>query len=168
MSEIIWRRRISCLNNGDFISIQAYSGYRSSIVDPKAEEYLLPIDETDEEIGMSILRSLPQSRFLSLEEMTFLSINCQKDYESWIEKLKNIYGYKTKKALFKNMMSCDVELNNGVLTFVPTHHDRLEGWGRSEGQFTEEDDVVIPENSTPAEVGAALRLAFSRCTTRGF
>jgi hypothetical protein len=59
------------------------------------------------------------------------------------------------------MKSCDIECSGGIITIGPTKHEKLEGWGRTKGDGIE--DVVIPPNSPPAEVGAALRLAFSRC-----
>jgi hypothetical protein len=72
------------------------------------------------------------------------------------------YGYKTKRALFKNMKSCSVEVDDGMMTIQPWHHEKLEGW--SGNGISKEDYVVIPANSTPGEIGEALRLAFSRCT----
>ncbi len=168
MSDVTWRKRVNCKNNGDFIFIQAYSGHGLYMADPKADEYLLTIDSTNEEIGQTVLNSLFQSRELSILDARALNLDCQKNYEAWVEKLKKIYGYKTKKALFKNMMSCGIELSNGMITISPTHHEKLEGWGDGDGRITAEDDVVISEKSTPAEIGAALRLAFSRCTTKGF
>ena len=74
------------------------------------------------------------------------------------------YGYKTKRALFKNMLSCGVTLQEGTIIIRPSYHDQLEGW--SGGRFTEKDYVRVPETASPAEVGAGLRLAFSRCTSK--
>ncbi|NDL44379.1 contact-dependent growth inhibition system immunity protein, partial [Photorhabdus laumondii] len=43
----------------------------------------------------------------------------------------------------------------------PSSHEKLEGW--SGDGISVADYVVIPADSSPEEVGAALRLAFSRC-----
>ena len=96
----IWRKKTEALINKDFISIKAYSGYRSATADPKAEEYFLNIEAPEKVLGETILRSLEQSRFLSLEEMQNLSINLKTNYEAWVERIKKLYGYKTKKAMF--------------------------------------------------------------------
>ena len=68
------------------------------------------------------------------------------------------YGYKTKRSMFKNMKSVSIQRKENQIIFGPSHHEKLEVWGRTKG------DIIIPANSSPAEVGAALRLAFSRCT----
>ncbi|WP_338052467.1 contact-dependent growth inhibition system immunity protein [Stutzerimonas marianensis] len=44
----------------------------------------------------------------------------------------------------------------------PSHHEKLEAW--SGKGLSESDYVIIPSGSSPSDVGAALRLAFSRCT----
>ena len=162
MSKPPWISRISAMHNGDFISIQADSGYSLALADPKATEYLLDPNVTDEILGKTILDSLKQSRFLSFEEEGYFMENVEKNYKEWVQKLMNLYGYKTKRALFKNMKNCGIESHNGIITIRPSHHEKLEAWD-GEG-FTEEDYVKIPADSPPAEIGAALRLAFSRCT----
>jgi len=59
------------------------------------------------------------------------------------------------------MKSCNIESLDGTIIVRPNFHDRLERWiGDGIG---EEQNVVIPANSSFAEVGAALRLAFSHC-----
>ena len=51
---------------------------------------------------------------------------------------------------------------NDLITISPNHHEKLEAW--SGNGFTKADNDVIPANSSPAEVGAAFRVVFSRCT----
>jgi len=82
-------------------------------------------------------------------------------YAEWTKDLMARYGYKTKRALFKNMKNCSIAKMSGVITIKPSHHEKLERWTSEKDEF---EDVVIPAESTPAEIGAALRLAFSRCT----
>jgi len=82
------------------------------------------------------------------------------NYPLWVNALMERYGYKNKRALFKNMKNVSIESKNGILTLIPTHHAKLEAW---EG-VVEEARVVIPATSSPEEIGAALRLALSRCT----
>lgn len=72
------------------------------------------------------------------------------------------YGYKTKRALFKDMKNCSIHCINDLIIISPTHHEKLESW--SGKGINESDNVVISVNESPAEIGAALRLALSRCT----
>lgn len=60
------------------------------------------------------------------------------------------------------MKNCSVELVKDTLIIQPSHHEKLEAW--SGKGITESDYVVVSVNSSPGEVGAALRLAISRCT----
>lgn len=162
MNKSTWRSRISAKNNADFISIKPYSSYSLAVADPEATEYFFDLNVSDEILGKAVLDSLRQSRFLSFEEEGYLMENAEKNYKDWVQKLMDQYGYKTKRALFKNMHNCGIESQNGIITIRPSHHEKLEAWD-GEG-FTEEDHVKIPADSPPAEIGAALRLAFSRCT----
>jgi hypothetical protein len=83
-------------------------------------------------------------------------------YAAWVKALMERYGYKTKRAMFKNMEHCGVTLSEGVIRIVPMRHVKPEAW---EGLGKDDAGrVELPAASSPAEIGAALRLAFSRCT----
>lgn len=69
-------------------------------------------------------------------------------------------GYRL--ALFKNMKSCSIVKSGDDLVIVPTHHDKLDSWSRSKDDGIE--DVVLPIGRSWAQIGAAFRLALSRCT----
>lgn len=162
MNKPIWKLSISAKNNGDFISLQAYSGYRLAVIDPEATEYLFAPDVSNEMLGKAVLAALKQSRFLPYEEAIALEEKFDQNYyTNWVQKLMIQYGYKTKRALFKNMKNCSIESHDDFITIRPSHHDKLEYW--SGDNFTEADYVKVPADSPPTEIGAALRLAFSRC-----
>jgi hypothetical protein len=154
----------NALENGEFMCIETESGYRRRALDPQGKQHLLPPDSSDDTIGNAILDALKHSRFLSLEEaQVFFDYDAvNRRYSEWVDSLMRHYGYRNKRALFKNMKCCSIEFKEGVIAFKPTHHDRLEGW--SGDGISETDHVSIPIDSAPAEIGAALRLAFSRCT----
>lgn len=160
-----WKPLASAKNNGDFISVEAYSGYLMALADPQATEFLLNPEASDEELGRVTLEALKQSRFLSLEEATELRVNASESYKNWVAKLMAQYGYKTKRALFKTMKNCDIVVHGEIIKIEPTFHEKLEAWD-GEG-FTEEDYVKVPVDASPEDIGAALRLAFSRCTGMG-
>ena len=151
-------------NNGEFICVETYSGYRSSTRDPQGKQHLLCPSVGDQELGAAVLDSLAHSRFVPPQEdiALFDSDLVSKRYLEWVNNLMTIYGYKTKRALFKNMKNCNITCRDGLITMGPSHHEQLEAW--SGDGISKEDYVVIPSDSPPADVGAALRLAFSRCT----
>lgn len=120
---------------------------------------------SNEEVGEAILKGLFASRIINPNrEPDFFDVmgRVVPQYNLWVSEIMSRFGYKTKRAMFKNMKSCSVELVKSAVIFQPSHHEKLEAW--SGKGITESDYVVIPANSPPAEVGAALRLAISRCT----
>lgn len=157
----LWKATAEATFNNDFIGVIAYSGYSMIFADPKAEEYLLHPSISDEELGEAILLAIKQSRFLSIAEAKELRSNAPQNYLNWIQKIMTLYGYKTKRALFKNMKSCGISSHEGIITIRPSHHAKLEAWD-GDG-ISEADYVKVPVDSPPAEIGKALRLAFSRC-----
>lgn len=176
MNDVIPRAWANAKLNKEFICIETYSGYRMSQADHKGVMHLLAPDASDQVIGEALMDALSKSRFVLPEprkdvwihpEATFdsdlydFNLMMQR-YKKWVARLMEQYAYKTKRALFKDMKSCNVERKLGTLEMTPSHHEKLEAW--SGDGFTEADNVIIPTTSTPEEVGVALRLAFSRCT----
>jgi len=157
-----WKRRVTAKLNERFICLVPQSGYRLAMPEPTALERLLTPDVPDSILGEAVQNSLAESKFLTLEEAKALrSVADSRDAE-WVRSLMDRYGYRTKQALFKNMKSCSIVVSDDELVFSPSHHDKLDSWSRSKGDGIE--DVIIPSDSSMTEVGAALRLAFSRCT----
>jgi hypothetical protein len=59
------------------------------------------------------------------------------------------------------MKSCSIKRRKGaMISFFPMNHNRLETWELIDGA-----EVTLADGSAPEQVGAALRLAFSRCIT---
>ncbi|MCA6218982.1 contact-dependent growth inhibition system immunity protein [Photorhabdus antumapuensis] len=164
MDEIFKRwRNARCVFNGDFYCIETFSGYRMLSADPQGSYYLLSPDIDDEQLGMAVLDALFKSRLIPLEEIDdfFEPEKYDEQYKEWIDELIKTYGYRSKRQLFKRMRDCGIQLLDGNITIRPTGHEKLELWtGKG---IVESDYVIIPADSSPEEVGAALRLAFSRC-----
>jgi hypothetical protein len=119
---------------------------------------------SDEELGAAVLDCLAHSRFLhtpELQDELFHPDAAARSYAAWIERLMRFGGYKTKRALFKDMLSCQIEQEDDTITMRPSRHEKLEAWS-GEG-FTDADNVVIRTDAPPGEIGAALREAFRRC-----
>lgn len=149
--------------NQDFINIGTFSGYGLRAGDPDGEQLLLSKNISNEELGQAALLALSKSRIIDESEAAtfFDRDNIRKRYDNWVANLMDKYSYKTKRALFKNMMRCRLEIRDGFLTISPSYHEKLQAW--SGDGFTKSDDVVLPIDSSAEEIGAGLRLAFSRC-----
>lgn len=151
--------------NDDFIFIETYSGYFNCLPDPEGVRIYLSHPSTDIELGKSILEALSASRTidpkLSPDFFDFRG-RVAVQYESWVADLMSRFGYKTRRALFKNMKSCSVDAVGDVITMRPSHHEKLEAWtGKG---IAEKDHVVVSSCCSHEEIGAALRLGLSRCT----
>ncbi|MCD1125600.1 CdiI family contact-dependent growth inhibition immunity protein [Jinshanibacter sp. LJY008] len=147
----------------EFISIETYSGLGRVRRDSLFLPHLLQSDASENDIGETILQALSDSRTLTVKECeTFFDREKGKEqYAAWIVMLMEKYGYKSKRALFKDMKNCSIHLVNNVIKISPTRHEKLEAWGRTKGDGIE--DVILSVDNSPAEIGAGLRLALSRC-----
>ncbi|WP_333501873.1 contact-dependent growth inhibition system immunity protein [Kluyvera genomosp. 2] len=155
--------RASCYYTSEFLLVETQSGLGMVAADPLFPSHLLPPNADNQSVGEVILQALSDSRTLTVEECeTFFNVEKGKEqYAAWIAMLMEKYGYKTKRALFKDMKNCGIHCVNNVITISPTRHEKLEGWGRTKGDRIE--DVILSIDSSPAEIGAGLRLALTRC-----
>jgi CDI immunity protein len=165
MTDVRMKRWASVYENDEFVQIETQSGYRGGLPDPLGRRVQLSPPATDDALGSAVLEALASSRFLHPNEHNaFFDIRGRvvPQYEEWVKSVMATYGYKTRRALFRNMKSCGVEEQNGVVTMRPMNHEKLEAWS---GEGVAEDDVVqVQADSDAAEVGKALRIALSRCT----
>lgn len=172
IEEITRARWASVMYNGDFYCVETWSGYGGgAIQDPKGSQHLLAPDVSDEELGLALLDALAHSRFVLSAPKEGVTVHPEVEYDfelydraikdelylTWTEFLMKRYGYKTKRALFKNMQNCSIRQESDILIIIPTYHQKLEQWG---GKI---EPVVLPYKSTAAEIGAALREGFRRC-----
>jgi hypothetical protein len=159
------RKWASAFNNEALIAVETCSGYGRRVRDPSGPQYSLTSSATDEELGVAVLDCLSSSRFLDTPELRAASMHpdaLAQSYAAWLDRLMQFGGFKTKRALLKDMRCCWIELEGGNISMRPSHHDKLEGWS-GEG-FTDLDTVVVSAAEPASAVGAALREAFRRCT----
>ena len=162
--------------NDRFICIQTYSGYRASQMDDKGALHYLDSKADSHELGLALLDAIEKSRFVASTmrrdvwmhpevgvDAEFYDYNSTlRRYEEWVQATMSLYGYKTRKALFKGLHSCNAKCQNGVINIQPMKKDKGESW--SCPSSTPDISVNIALNAQAEEVGAALRLALSRCT----
>jgi hypothetical protein len=152
----------SCYCTNEFLLIETQSGLGRTSADPLFPPNLLPPDADDQCTGETILQALSNSRTLNkLEDrVAFFDLEKNKEkYATWIARLIDKYGYKNKRALFKDMDHCIIHHVNDAITISPMRHEKLEAW---EG-LEQSENVILSLDSSPAEIGAGLRLALSRC-----
>ena len=141
--------------------IQTWSGFGRYAPDHLYPPHILPLDTDNETLGTTVLQALANSRTLDneAERIDFLKQESFKPrYEDWVANLCGNLGYKTRRALFKNMMSVDIWLHNGCLKISPSRHVKLEAWDAIDA-----DNVILSLDNSPEEIGAGLKLALSRC-----
>jgi hypothetical protein len=146
-----------------FIHVDTCSGYGCCRIDVRGAHISLAPSVDSESLGKAVVMALSKSRVLNVDEVdAFFDLQTtEREYEEWVQNLMNAYGYRTRRALFKTMKHCSLRNIGGTITFGPSNHEKLEGWGREAGDGIE--DVVIPENSDFGTIGIALQEAFRRC-----
>jgi hypothetical protein len=154
------------LYNNEFLLIETYLIFGMSVKNYDVPDHHLSPNADNKSIGEAMLSALSQSRTLTsrsekgIEYFDWYGVGKQKN-EEWEKLMMKKYGYKTKRAMFKDAKHCSIMLKNGTITIRPSNHEKLKGW--SGNGLTKDDYVVLPLDSSLEEIGAGLKLAFSRC-----
>ena len=153
----------SARQNQDFIWIYTNSGRVLSVYDPQGKDIVLGLDADENALGVAVQEALAYSRLFTAYEARKLLDQLVNGvgYEERVKALMSIHGYKSKYMMFKEMKSCSITLSKGLIEIRPSIHDRLDGWIRRKSDGIK--DVVISAERPPHMIGAALRLAFTRC-----
>lgn len=173
MNELRKAEWASVKANQDFITVQTFSGYRSSRMDPEGVRLVLLPKVDNEALGAAVLAALDASRFVLAEPREGVWIHPEATFDKrlydldvlkhasdeWVSLHMRKFGYKTRRELFKQLLNCNIERRDGEIRIFPTAHEKLEGWSG----VPEDQHVVLPGSSTPSEVGEGVRLAMSRC-----
>ena len=149
--------------NSKFTSIETVSGYGIGFGDHRGVETRLDPDADKQALGEAVLSALAKSCFILPTEDPdlFDMAKARVRYDKWVAEVMTAYGYRTRGTLFKGMLHCSVDVIEGQMTISPSKRLRGEGFGPT--LRGKQDHVHLPANSTPEEIGAALRLALSRC-----
>ncbi|WP_197388765.1 contact-dependent growth inhibition system immunity protein [Ralstonia pseudosolanacearum] len=155
----------TAFSNGDFICIVAQSVGMMAYPEPSASPHYLSPDVGDAALGSALRAALASSKHVSVEEFqkiwnSGVIENIESERDDWIKKQ---YGYKTKRAMYKNMDTCNVSGIDDRVKIQPTHQKTLDGYTvrKDEGPFP----LYVPGAAADAELGAALREGFKRCTS---
>lgn len=162
--EIIQGKNVSAYKNAEFLALVTMTGRGLLMHDPRTSAQVLALDASPEVVGQAVGVHLSRSTVLSDQEFgkMFNSGAVQESVKSWENEVCKQFGYRSRRALYRRMLQCNIKEINNTLEFAPTCHDRLDGWSGIHGV----DDVVIPVGSSHEAVAAALNEAFSRCINK--
>jgi hypothetical protein len=138
------------------------SGFRRHMFedDPRAT-YLEP-NPTEDELGLAVLESLNVSRFVDprIDDSFFEADRIVAANKLWHADLMARFRYRSLRQAYGNMLCCLVERSEGRITIRPFLRDRRPGYWTD---MPEERTVDIPATDDIAILGAATKLALSRC-----
>lgn len=156
--------RASAFFNQDFFYIRTMSRGMLSYTEPNAPPHYLPPDVDDATLGQTLRLALKSSKQVSVEEFhgilnSGVIDRLEKDRQAWVMKE---YGYKNKRAMYRNMENCSIDMVEGHIEIQPMHHKSLDGYSAT----TEDPQLVsVPITAAEVEIGAALREGFRWCTS---
>lgn len=157
----------SVSRNQDFYRIYTESGRGLVFPDFEMPQYEHPLDVPNNVLGRDVLAAVMRSRQLGSKEFSaiFQSGIVQRNRDQWERETIQKYGYKSRRNIYRKMDSCSVILlpGSGVLKIQPSHHDTLDGHSSTKSDGLE--DVLVSSTGSDEEIGAAVRLAFERCTS---
>jgi hypothetical protein len=134
--------------------------------DPKGDDIYLPSDSNCHEIGSALVMVLEKSRVVEENDPDYNLFDIPAitgRYKDFVQYVLQKYSYKNKSAMFKNMQSCSVEMNDENIIISPWKHDKLEGYDGMDKSF----DLTIPSTSPSEIIGAAVKYSIARCTGKG-
>ncbi|HEV8239891.1 MAG TPA: contact-dependent growth inhibition system immunity protein [Thermoanaerobaculia bacterium] len=160
MNEIAWQPSAVVYANRDFFDLQTQSCRRLCFVDPAGAHFHFDAAVDDQTLGFAVNDALAASRPLTPEQASQLRATATVRYQAWVLALMSQHGYKSRRAMFKSMRSCSIELSGGHVRLIPWRRDGLEGW-TGDG-ISEDEQVVVVADSPAGAIGAGLRLALER------
>lgn len=150
--------------NEKFIRISTQAIGMIIVGDPLVEPQYLANDVDDAMLGVTLRQCLQKSRHIEMtdfQKMFKAGVFNQLDEERNQAAMQK-YGYKTKRALYKNMMCCWVSVFDGKIEIAPSHHKSLDSYTATKDG---PKPLVLDASISDAELGAALREGFKRCTS---
>lgn len=157
------------LNNGEFVLFEPLFGYAQYVPLPDSKRKIVDIvDLTSRDLGQNVREVLANSRVLDISEIDdfFDDAKIEHNVFNSEQRIIELVNKKNKTAFYKNMMQVPTSIDDGIISFRPTKHERSDCYaGLSPGSGPE--IVKIDSKLSDEDIGEALKLAFSRCTGVG-
>jgi hypothetical protein len=152
--------------NGVFLLIKGSNQCGAGFSSSKEMNTYLHSQCTNEEFGSGINSELLKCKYYeySKDMFDFLTKEEELDTKERLQYVKRTYGYKKESDMYKNMMSCWIELNNKrELEITPFKQKKSQVWVG----IGKETHIHLKSNIPPDLLGAAVRFAFTRCQGKG-
>lgn len=157
-----FRRTAAIYRSAKFISIETLSGAPGLIYreDEPYRIYLTP-DAANELLGHTLLTAFVKSRFVDNSESEFFDPDrATRVYENWEKDVMQRYGFKSRCDANESMDWCGAQIFDGKIKIEPhRHRSPGSGWRN----LPPEKTVIVLVTDDAEAVGAAVRLALSRC-----
>lgn len=153
-----------CKSSNFFLMLTMSQGLLG-FVEPNADPLYLPPDVDNRLLGISLSEVLSKSRYVSLADFhdileSGVLEKCGKERD--LHEIKT-YGLKTRRALYRDRACCLVNISGGQIEITSMDRKSFSGYaGTLNG---EEDLIYVSVSASDAEIGAALREGFNRCTS---
>ncbi|NEN76629.1 CdiI family contact-dependent growth inhibition immunity protein [Pelistega sp. NLN82] len=151
----------------EFILITSYLRGGLYATNPEQEFIYHPIDISDEELGAYIKQKLAESREISHEQLYELyQSNVIKELTNTLEKeMMLLYGYKNRKAIYKNMRFMSIESDKDKIIIMPEHQDSLNGATAISNEDNTMLSFIYDKTISDKDLGIAVREVFNYCTS---
>jgi hypothetical protein len=129
----------------------------------KPDPFFLAPDVDDATLGATLRLALAGSKRISAQEFIklFESRVIHQLSEDRERETMQKYGYKTKRAMYKNMLCCWISVADGKIEIKPTRHKSLDSYSGISNNGPEIQ--CVPVTISDADLSAALREGFKRC-----
>jgi len=156
-------RQWALINQTEKVTIvTSLSGYRRHLLEDDPRPTYLEPEPTEKELGQAILEALNVSRFVDprIDAAFFKADRMVAAIKHWHADFMTRFRYRSLRQAYGNMLCCEVERSEGRITIRPFLRDRRPGYWTD---MPEEKTVDIPATDDIAILGAATKLALSRC-----
>jgi hypothetical protein len=156
--------RADAWSNGRMLCIISRpGGFNTSTVGRTRQAHFGPSTRTSP-LGAAVKKALDHSRVLTRKALEKPSADLGRK-ERRLQHLQRLiplmerYHYKTARAFFLHMQHCSIGRSGDRIQIAPSEHDQMDGWRSLPSEFT----LFLKADSSNAQIGAALLLAFSHC-----
>jgi len=136
------------------------SGSGLNVPDPEVSPIVITKSTSDVALATILQETLDKSRFIAgMDLKNLIESRVPQDKEKqWETTTAKEQGYKNRSTFIKNLKSVWVHWTEGQLSIFPTR-----GFGSHKAIGLGKDQtIILPGDSPPEEIGAAVRLGFER------
>ncbi|HDR0629957.1 contact-dependent growth inhibition system immunity protein [Pasteurella multocida] len=153
--------------NKEFIFVTSFLRGIFSVTDPDQEFIFNPVDISDIELGRLVREKFEGSKEMPAKE--FLALFHSEKIQGLQKKLENemklLYGYKSRKSIYKDMSFLSLELNDSNISVFPLHQDSLDGFTAILNLDKTQLEFKYDINISDEELGKAVREGLKYCTS---